>query len=103
MLAKMVLWNTEIVGDSQVMQMRKKKNYHSESVFMCTKKEQSNFEYKGGSEPFWPGHQGRVPGNQGRVSGREDVCGGHTGLVYENVREKESHVAITAFLDYLLH
>ena len=70
---------------------------------MCTKKEQSNFEYKGGSEPFWPGHQGRVPGNQGRVSGREDVCGGHTGLVYENVREKESHVAITAFLDYLLH
>ena len=51
MLAKMVLWNTEIVGDSRVMQMRKKKNYHSESVFMCTKKEQSNFEYKVGSEP----------------------------------------------------
>ena len=25
MLAKMVLWNTEIVGDSRVMQMRKKK------------------------------------------------------------------------------
>ena len=30
---------------------KKKKNYHSESVFMCTKKEQSNFEYKVGSEP----------------------------------------------------
>lgn len=58
-------------------------------------KEQSNFEYKVGSELFWPGNQGRVPG-------RENNCGGHTGLGYENVREKESHVDITALLDYLL-
>lgn len=66
-------------------------------------KEQSNFEYKVGSQFFWPGSQGRVPGNQGRVPGRENNCGGHTGLGYENVREKESHVDITALLDYLLH
>lgn len=34
MLAKMVLWNTEIVGDSQVMQMRKKKLSFRKCVYV---------------------------------------------------------------------
>ena len=79
--------------------MRKKKIPFIKCVYVH--KEQSNFEYKVGNQ--FSSLQGWVPGNQGRVPGRENNCGGRTGLGYENIWEKESHVDITALLDYLLH
>lgn len=56
-------------------------------------KEQSNFGYKVGASSS--GQETR----EGSLG--ENNCGGHTGLGYENVREKESHVDITALIDYL--
>lgn len=51
MLAKMVLWNTEIVGDSQVMQMRKKKIIIQKVCLCAQRRSKVTLSTKGGVSP----------------------------------------------------